>query len=37
MDFMNYWYIEHQGSSFGDDIDAKKNYFKYIKLVFYVY
>ena len=31
MDFMNFWYIEHYGSSFGDDIDAKKNYFKHIK------
>ena len=31
MDFMNFWYIEHSGASFGDDVDAKKNYFKHIK------
>ena len=23
--FMNFWYIEHYGASFGDDIDAKNN------------
>ena len=28
---MNIWYIEHYGASFGDDIDAKMNYFKHIK------
>ena len=28
---MNFWYIEHYGASFGDDIDAKMNYFKHIK------
>ena len=28
--FMNFWYIEHYGPSFGDDIDAKMNYFKHI-------
>ena len=21
--FMNFWYIEHYGSSFGDDLDSK--------------
>ena len=26
---MNFWYIEHYGASFGDDIDAKMNYFKH--------
>ena len=25
MVFMNFWYIEHYGASFGDDIDAKRN------------
>ena len=25
MFFMNFWYIEHYGASFGDDIDAKMN------------
>ena len=29
MVFMNFWYIEHYGASFGDDIDAKMNYFKH--------
>ena len=29
--FMNFWYIEHYGASFGDDIDAKLNYFKHVK------
>ena len=37
MVFMNFWYIEHYGASFGDDIDAKKNYFKHIKWLFIVY
>ena len=23
--FINFWYIEHYGASFGDDIDAKIN------------
>ena len=31
--FMNFWY----GASFGDDIDAKMNYFKHIKWLFNVY
>ena len=25
MVFMNFWYIEHYGASFGDDFDAKMN------------
>ena len=25
MVFMNFWYIEQYGASFGDDIDAKMN------------
>ena len=28
---MNFWNIEPYGASFGDDIDAKMNYFKHIK------
>ena len=36
-DFMNFWYIEHYDASFGDDIDAKMNYFKRIKWLFNVY
>ena len=28
---MNFWYIEHYAASFGDDFDAKMNYFKHIK------
>ena len=31
MVFMNFWNIEPYGTSFGDDIDAKMNYFKHIK------
>ena len=27
MVFMNFWYIEHYGACFRDDIDAKMNYF----------
>ena len=34
---MNFWYIEHYGASFGDDFDAKMNYFKHIKWLFNVY
>ena len=37
MVFMNIWYIEHYGASFGDDIDAKMNYFNHIKWLFNVY
>ena len=37
MVFMNFWYIEHYGASFGDDIDAKMNYFNHIKWLFNVY
>ena len=37
MVFINFWYIEHYGECFGDDIDAKINYFKHIKLLFNVY
>ena len=37
MVFMNFWYIEHYGASFGDDIDAKMNNFKHIKWLFNVY
>ena len=31
MVFINFWNIEPYGASFGDDIDAKMNYFKHIK------
>ena len=31
---MNFWYIEHYDASFGDDIDAKMNYGKHIKIMF---
>ena len=34
---MNFWYIQHYGASFGDDIDAKIKDFKYIKWLFNVY
>ena len=37
MVFMNFWYIEHYGASFGDDIDAIMNYIKHIKWLFNVY
>ena len=37
MVFMNFLYIEHYGASFGDDIDVKMDYFKYIKWLFNVY
>ena len=37
MVFMNFWYIEHYGACFGDDIDAKMNYFKHMKWLFNVY
>ena len=37
MVFMNFKYIEHCHASFGDDIDAKNNYFKHIKWLFNVY
>ena len=37
MVFMKFWYIEHYGASFGDDIDAKMNYFNHIKWLFNVY
>ena len=37
MVFMNFWYIEHHGASFGDDFDAKMNYLKHIKWLFNVY
>ena len=37
MVFMNFWFIEHYGASFGDDIDAKMNYFKHVKWLFNVY
>ena len=30
MVFMNFWYIEHYGASFGDDIDVKMTYFKHV-------
>ena len=31
---MNFWYIEHYGTSFGDDCDAVMNYLKHIKWLF---
>ena len=34
---MNFWYIEHYAASFGDDFDAKMNYFKHVKWLFNVY
>ena len=34
---MNFRSIEDYGASFGDDIDAKMNYFKHVKWVFNVY
>ena len=34
MVFMNFWYIEHDGASFGDDIDVKMTYFKCVKWLF---
>ena len=37
MVFMNFWYVEHYGACFGDDIDAIMNYFKHIKWLFNVY
>ena len=37
MFFMNFWYIDHYGSSFGDDFDAVMNYFKITKWLFNVY
>ena len=37
MVFMNFWYIEHYGASFGKDIEVKMNYFKHIKWLFNVY
>ena len=37
MVFMKFWNIESYGASFGDDIDAKMNYFKHIKWLFNVY
>ena len=36
MVFINFCYIEHYGACFGDDIDAKMNYFKHIKWLFNV-
>ena len=33
MVFMNFWYIEHYGACFKDDIDAKMNYFKHNQMV----
>ena len=30
MFFMNFWYIEHYGTSFRDGIDATIKYFKHI-------
>ena len=37
MVFMTFWNIEHYGASFGDNIDAKMNYFKHVKWLFNVY
>ena len=28
MVIMKFWYIEHKGARFGDNIDSKNNYFK---------
>ena len=35
--FMHFLCIEHYGACFGDDIDAKMNYFKHVKWLFNVY
>ena len=37
MFFMNFWNIEHYCASFGDDIDAKMNYFKHSQMVIQLY
>ena len=37
MVFMNFLYIEHYGTYFGDDIDAKMTYFKHVKWLFNIY
>ena len=37
MVFMNFWYIEHYGESFGDNSDAVMNDLKHIKWLFNVY
>ena len=37
MIFMNFWYIEHYGESFGDHFDAVMNDLKHIKWLFNVY
>ena len=37
MVIMNFWYIEHKGARFGDNIEAKNNYFKHTKWLFNVY
>ena len=34
---MNFWYIEHYGACFRDDIDAKTNHFKHIKWLVNLY
>ena len=34
---MNFWYVEHYGACFGDDIDANINYFKHFKWLFNIY
>ena len=34
MVIMKFWYIEHKGARFGDNIDAKNNYFKQYQMFF---
>ena len=34
---MNFQYMENFGACFGDDIDAKMDYFKHIKWLFNVH
>ena len=34
---MNFWYIEHYGACFRDNIDSKMNHFKHIKWLVNLY
>ena len=36
MVFKNFWYIEHYAASFGDEFDAKMNYFEHIMNFSYI-
>ena len=37
MFFMNFWYIEHYGESFGDNFNAVMNYLKHINSMYIDY